>query len=236
MKLYLTIITILLFAFSLNTYSQTSNKTVQWNGSNKCCDNWMQNGELVTAYEDEKLTFLMSLTVEKDYYAVWIGFINKSNRRLTVEPSAFTLRLTEPVNQTYNALDAAEIAKKIKSSGKTRAFFARWGAGMAKKQSTATITDDSGNSANVRITEPDTNARNEAEGRIEERQVKNNSRANSVLSGALRSNTLFNDEPYGGYVYFPKKKAADGLIISFTLDSVTYEIPYGSEREKLNKK
>lgn len=190
-----------------------------------------------TIYENDKIAFLLTVDVtsEKDYLVLYVGILNKSNKPFTIEPDKFQMRKTEPVNITYNAIPAKDIAKKMEKSGRWRMAIAAGLAGMATKQSTATVTDNRGNKADVTVTEPDRQAQRDVENASRRRSTENLSKADAVREFALPTHTLFKDKMIKGYVFFKKGKPANGMIISFEINGIIYEIPYGTERVKQNK-
>ena len=61
--------------------------------------------------------------------------------------------MTTPINKTYPALDAEDVAKKMEKRGRWKSLLGGALAGLATRQSTAVVTDNSGNRADVTFTE-----------------------------------------------------------------------------------
>lgn len=247
MKKLLIITTMFLFAFAVQAQvapTQTSapspKKVIRW-GSNdlpeNCCRNYMDKNHLVTIYEDDKIGFLVTidLKTEKKYVILYAAFLNKSNTPFTIESDKFWMRMTEPRNKTYNAISADEVAKKMENRGRWRMALAAGLTGMATTQSTATVTDNRGNRADVTVAEPDRQAQRDVQNASREQKVANRTKADAVRENSLPNHTLFNDKIIDGYIFFKQEKLADGMIISFEIDDILYEIPFGAERKKLNQ-
>jgi hypothetical protein len=238
MKKYLFIF--LLTILTITPSQAQTKKIVKWDAAvnpNKCCSNYMRDNLMHTAYTSKDLDYLIVLddqTIE-GYFTIYIAVQNKSASAATVDPSKFSIRFTEPVNVTVLPADVSQIAAKIRGKGKLRSILSAAAAGMRTKQSTAVVTDDQGNTSNVRITERDDAAleRNRAE--RQSAKDKNNAQADLIVADALAHHTLFEGESITGTVHFKKPKTlAPGLILSFEIENTIYEIPYGKEREKLS--
>ncbi|HEX8396395.1 MAG TPA: hypothetical protein VF644_03045 [Pyrinomonadaceae bacterium] len=223
------------------TAAQATKKVIRWGSPDSpknCCRNYMRDGRLVTVYDDEKVNFLLVLdaVVEKKYVVVEIYFLNKTEQPFTVYPDKFSLRFPAPENKVYPAIPAEDVAKKMEKRGLFRFALAGALAGMATKQSTATVRDNNGNRAEVVVTEPDRAAQQNVQRNAHDQRASNEVMANAVRSLSLTANTLFKDQIASGLLFFKKEKLPSGLIVSFELDGVTYEIPYGTERVPESKK
>ncbi|MCA1590623.1 MAG: hypothetical protein LC734_09620 [Acidobacteria bacterium] len=108
-------------------------------------------------------------------------------------------------------------------------------AGMATRQSTAVATDQYGNRADVTVTENDPNVQRNARQAAAQQAGRNATRSEILEEHAWRKHTLFKDEMRYGLVFFKKDGLTDGLVLSFEIDNVVYEIPYGSKREKADQ-
>ena len=244
MKKLFIVITVLFSAFAAQSQVappqnnvQLQKKVIRW-GSNdlpeKCCVNYMNKNRLVTFYEDDKIGFLLTvdLTTEKKYVILYAAFLNKSGTPFTIEPEKFWMRMTEPRNVTYNRIPAEDVAKKMENRGRWRMALAAGLAGMSTTQSTATVTDNRGNRADVTVTEQNQQAQRNVQNASREQSAANRSKADAVRELSLPIHTLFKDKIVDGYVFFKQEKLANGMIISFEIDGVIYEIPYGADRKK----
>lgn len=244
-KIYL-VVTLLFFVLAAQaqntlppTVAQSQKKIIRWGSSElpqDCCTNYIDKNELKTFYEDDKIAFLLTVntTFEKKYVILQAIFLNKNNKSFTVYPDKFQMQLTEPRNITYSAIPAEDVAHKMENRGRWRMALAAGLAGMATTQSTATVTDNRGNRAEVTVTEPNRQAQRDVHNASRERAAANRSKADAVREFALPMHTLFKDQTIGGFVFFKKEKLTDGMIISFEIDGVIYETPYGTERMKEN--
>lgn len=229
-----------LLVLSIGAYAQTptsENKTIRWgawSGTDGCCLNYLKDGVLITEYYDDRLGYSISLHPDKDkkYLFVLIVMQSYSDTPFTVYPENFHLRMTEPVNKTYAALSPDDVMKEINKRGQWRMGIAAALSGVATRQTTGTVTDSQGNTADVRISEPDYEGQNRTANQAADKQANNAARAAVVQNSALRANTVRKDQIIGGVVFFKKDKLAPGFILSFTIDNTTYEIPYGTERVK----
>jgi hypothetical protein len=219
------------------TTAPVTKKVISW-GPGDCCANFMRDGFLQTTYKDETLEFQISVYPEMDkkYITVFISFHNRSAKSFTIYPDSFKMQITSPYTKAYNPISAYDVANETERRGQWRVAFARALAGMATQQSTATITDNQGNSANVVITEPNQQVRRDAANATARQQAGNAERADSIRAYSLAANTLFQDQTAQGYVFFKKEKPMAGAIISFMIGDVTYEVPFGAERTKLFEK
>jgi hypothetical protein len=230
-----------MLVLSFGVLSQTpEKKVIRWFDPSlpkECCRNYYDNNHLVTSYSDDSIEYVITLLpeIEKNYIVANVAVLNKSDKTIDVNPSAFSIRTTEPVSKTYPALNAQEVAEKIEKRGRWRGFLASYLSGGATKESTAVVTDNSGNIANVTITERDNEAIRERRKAIEAQRQKKVQKGNMVRSFSLPLQTLFKGDSIIGLVFFKKEGALSGLILSFTTGNTVYEVPYGTERTKLNK-
>ena len=210
----------------------------------------MQDGSLVTVYRDSNIFYILSLhsNIDDKYIMVLIDFRNKGDIPITVYPESFQLQLTAPVNKSFMALDSGEVAKEMEKRGKGGRFFRTFIAGMSRNstlvdtrsEGDVRISDATGNTATgaysgsskSTISSPDYEARERARAKNDAEKARNSAKADHFESYALKANTLRKDETTGGVVFFKKDKFSPGAILSFTIDNVRYEVPYGSERSK----
>lgn len=210
------------FAPTQTSVAPSLKKVIRW-GSNelpeKCCFDFMDKNQLKTIYRDEKISFLLTvdITSEKKYIVIYAGFYNNSAVPFTIEPDKFQMRMNEPRNITYNAISAADVAKNMENRGRWRMALAAGLADMATTQSTATVTDNRGNRADVTVTEPNRQAQRDVQNASREQTATNRTKADAVRDFALPIHTLFKDQMMGGFVFFKKEKLADGMIISFEI-------------------
>jgi hypothetical protein len=163
------------------------------------------------------------------YIIFWVGFSNKAKERLEIDPAVFSLTIKD---QTYPVIDAASVAKKYRNRGRWSGAIAAGLAGMSTQQTTGTVRDSSGNTSTVTVTTPDQNAQRRAQQGNASRNARNADASDAVLSTALPRHTLFQGETVGGFVYFDKKKFGDQLLLKFTVNGITYEVPILFEIEK----
>lgn len=247
MKKLLIVITVLFSSFPIQAQealkqntAQPLKKVVRWGSSDlpeNCCTNYMDKNRLMTFYGDDKIGFLLTVdsTTEKKYIVLYAAFLNKTDTPFTVYPDKFQMRLTEPRNVTYNPIPAEDVAKKMENRGRWRMALAAGLAGMSTTQSTATVTDNRGNRADVTVTEPNRQAQSNVQNAGRRQSADNQAKADTVRELSLPIHTLFKDKIVDGFVFFKKEKLTDGMIISFEVDGVVYEIPYGAERIKQNE-
>jgi len=247
MKKLTIIMTLLLAAFtaqaqeaSMPPSAQAQKKVIRWMSKElpkTCCRDYLANNELVTVYDDDNINFILRLYVslDKKYVILHTVFLNKSFIPFTIYPDKFTMRLTEPQNKTYNSVSAEEVAKVMENRGRWRRILAAGLAGAATTETTGIVSDNQGNTATVTITEPDKQAVRNAQNSAQKQIANNQNRASVIREFQLPAHTLFKDKIIEGLVFFKKEKLTDGMIISFEIDGITYEIPYGEERTKLNQ-
>lgn len=231
-----TIISLLLvFLLSSAAFAQSEKKAIRWGSPDApkdCCADYVRDNRLHTTYKDDNILFSIGLDVEteKKFVAVLISIGNPNEKSFTIHPENFQMRLTAAKNKVYNALAVEDVAEKIQNRGKWRLLAASFLAGMATRQSTAVVTDNRGNRADVTITEQDREAQNRVNNARREQNAVNQDRADILRTISLPTHTLFKDEVKGGVVFFKKEDLTPGIIISFTVGNTTYEIPFGTDR------
>jgi len=219
-----------------NSSTPTKQTTIRWNSyDGNCCTNFLRDGNIVTTYGDKRLAFVTTLymDVDKSYWGFIFSIENSSDEPITILPENFSVRMTAPVNQTYQQAPYQEVAKSMQKRGRWAQFFDAWEAAAASTVSTGHITDNEGYSANVQLTTPDVARRERANERMDKRQAERDAKSEFVNKWAIKGNTLFKDQSLTGIVIFKKKKWAPGFIFSLTIGDTTYEVPFGDERKKL---
>jgi hypothetical protein len=213
-----------------------------------CCNNYMTNGRLMTGYQDANLEYAVMLIHNQDdkYDLAFIYFQNKSDRPFTVNPKDFTFAVTSPKQVVLSSLDPDNVIKEIEKRGSGgRAFrtflvaFARQYSSIQLDESgTFGVTSDRGRTARGTysgtttgsVSVPDYEAQQRVRESNAKEKAKNAEQAEKMNVFALRANTLFKNDIYGGMVYFKKNKDWSGAVLSFEINGIVYEVPYGDER------
>jgi hypothetical protein len=226
-------------------HAQQPAKVVRWGSSNlpkECCNEWYKDGHLVTGYTDSDLEFVVNIRFDFDrkYMVAWIGAVNKSERSVNIDPSTFRFVVTDPEQRELPLIPTDQVAKDIEKRGNLLGFLTAFAAGMSTQTSTVQrsgniYSTDGRTAANgtyngtSTVTAPNVRARQQAAQQNAARQANNENKAAGIKYFALKLNTLFKGDMTSGIVFFKNAKLK-GAVLSFTVDGVTYEIPYGSER------
>jgi hypothetical protein len=118
----------------------------------------------------------------------------------------------------------------MEKSGQWQGFFSAMAAGMATKQTTGTVSDNRGNTADVVVTERDESAVRNARNARQNRQASNAVKASRVRDLSLPLHTLFKDKTVEGLVFFKKRRLK--ARIDFVLYYWRYNLRSSLRRRK----
>ena len=143
----------------------------------------------------------------------------------------------------YQPMSPEQVAKKIGGQPKLKNFLTLFAAGMARQNTTvnsttsgsvyATGTNGSASgtyneSGSAVISSPDRAAQTRAQQTVADRNAKAQNTADSVLSSALRANTIFPKKYIAGNLYFERKKGElmfIGIMVSGVMYVRAYNLP-----------
>jgi hypothetical protein len=223
-------------------------KVIRWSDPSlpkDCCSNWFRDGHLMTGYTDPKLEYVVSIRFDfdKKYMVAWVGIVNKSDKQFNVDPATFHFVVTDPQNKELTYVPTDEVAKDVEKRGKLLGVLTAFAAGMSTQTSTVqtngniTLTDGKSVTRGTydgtsTVTAPNAQVQEQIARQNAERQANNDSKAAGIKYFALKLNTLFKGDLTTGLVFFKNADHLNGAILSFVIDGVRYEVPFGSARPK----
>lgn len=227
--------------FAMVGLAAAQDKVVRWGDPSipkESYGNYYEDGALITEYKDENVLYSLTIhtDIDKKYVGFWLIIQNLAETPFVISQDNFDLQFTgNPELLRPAPID--EVAKDIEKRGRWRMAFAGALAGMATRNSTAIVSDNQGSVSTVTITEPDRQAQANSQ-RARNNNASSNARKSAAFKDiALKKNTMFKRTIIDGVVFFRKpKKFPSGLILSFVAGGTRYEIPFGSERVKNDKK
>lgn len=121
-------------------------KLIRWSAESPNCDRFLVEGLPYRVIRNGDVTVIACLTTD-DYFSAEVMVINKTNRRIDVQPQDATLTVWKDVKkngETLTPLSPEKIARKLESQARWAAAFRSLGAAMATTQQTTT-SSGSGN-------------------------------------------------------------------------------------------
>ena len=226
---------------ALLSLSTSAQQTVRWFSSPGCCSDYFKQDHLISEYRDADIFMMVMIDAKLDpnYYLVWFGAENKKEASILIEPKATMTLIYPDKTVSLDNIDVDEVVKDVKKRGHWNAALGSFLAGMATTNSQFSgnaVGSDGTTTYNGTITSPDYAAQGRAREARRERTAVNTAKAEALASFALRKNTLFKGEEADGLLFFKKKAMSPGMILSFVIGGVTYDVPYGSERLKQGTK
>lgn len=205
---------------------------------NASCDFYAKDGVEVAIVKFKDYVVATSIVV-RGYVMLDVLVVNNSNERLLVNPALARFNYWKDINadasDAMTPIPPEKIASKIMNRVKWANILNGVGASLQKQTATAnssttgnaSIYDNRGNSANgtysqkteTTVTAPDSTAQVEAIRQNNQRASNGQNLSDSIISNALKVNTLFPNESTNGVIYFPRKKAKAAVFV-FTLDGV----------------
>jgi hypothetical protein len=185
----------------------------------------MQGYEVKTITHDNGTMIAVSLNDDGKYLAFLVLIVNKSPQRFVVDPAAFFAKIETPKPFFLITIPADKVAKSMESEGRWRSAMSLFLAGMATRQTTGTVTDQTGNQSSITLTEPDRQAQRNAQQSVRDRNVANQAASNTIRDIGLRANTVFPETSLLGWVFFEKKKF-NSLTIGVFTGLAMYEFPF----------
>lgn len=222
--------------FTLPVVGQSVVDVTQTHDANAVFREYMSNGKLRTTFEDDKLGFILTLDEKIDkhnkHLVLFFYILNRSDDAFTVKPETFAITLSN--GREIPSIPADTVIAAIEKKGGWRhtvmAALAGVTASTATNTTTATITDQQGRTSTVEISEPDRSATERVHAQIAQERQYNSTVAAAFDKVAFRAHTLFPNADKIGAIYFKRTKLGKGHTVSFILDGVTYQVPFGSMR------
>lgn len=105
--------------FGQNTQPQMESKVIRWSMAkpSNCCDSYAKDNNLWMLYEDKNIFYTVSISAnefhrDRKEIVFTVSVQNKTERRMLVDPSKFSLRMASPVNKTYSPINPEELIKR----------------------------------------------------------------------------------------------------------------------------
>ena len=204
---------------------------------------------IISSHNAIDATVAMAFIDQGDYFAAYVYVSNDGQERLDVNPQDFRIAYWKnrdvylagkPGDWSYSVAPEV-VASKYKNRAEWRAFFVRFAGGMAtttattETSGTVTLRDGGGvtngtYSSTSTMTVPDRRAQVTAE--VNARRIINDAQgdASSLLSTALKGNTVFPGQHISGWVFFQRKKIGVGDVML----RITKTGPVGAQGDDLD--
>ncbi|MFL6207471.1 MAG: hypothetical protein ACJ74W_01400 [Pyrinomonadaceae bacterium] len=206
-------------------------KNIHWTRADPRCDEILSDGDAIRIIHDGSITVAVVGYDSGDYTVVEVTVANATEQRFNVVPKDFFLTYLDRKGQAdyIYSMPPEKIAAKFKSRARWGNFFRSFAAGMARTTTTesgaATIYGPAGvanGTYNGTSTAPNLAAQRAAAEANSRAGIEAEEKADRLMSGALKSNTLFPKTYASGFVYFRQNsyRAANlNMIIGDTLYS-----------------
>ena len=223
-RLIVAIATLLTWS-SIQVFAQESPPPVFWTDDCEICDRFTVDGQTLSKFETDDFVLIFKLSDAEKFFVVTVGLSNKSDKRIEFDPEESNLVLFKKDNSKVTAvldpMSPEVAAKKIKNMYRWSNFAAALGGAFATQE--ATVSDNMGNTATITV--PDDKARDQSKRTIEKRNTEASTTADTVLEGALRSNTVFPNATITGNISFPRQKGVR-MIVAIKVNDVFYSVNY----------
>jgi hypothetical protein len=200
-------------------------RTLRWTPGTAYSDNFIVQGHEVIVLTERGIAVYALMDQSFNKFAFLLRVDNYSGSRLLVDPNACSFELTQPKDLSVASLDPDRFARSLEKRGRWKSVLGLALAGLATRQSTIYASDSYGNSVTATITEPDYEARRNAQAAVLDRNAKNQRDADYVRTVSLKSNTLFNEHIITGWIYFERKNFEKGVLTCHFGDTI-YELPF----------
>lgn len=216
-----------------------SEKIVAWSAGDKCsadsfdlaesdhlvCDSFVIDGAAIKTITFNKVFVAVSFTDDGDNVIADLYVRNATGKRIFVDPSLGGLSLYRSREDFLSnkplvvsvAIPPSKIAGKLLGKVRWANAFATIGAGFQTQ--TATVTSGT---QTATVTVPNTSAQARAENENADRAMTANSAAASIMTTALKANTIFDGDKVNGLVYFKRSKKAKFGVAMFSVADTTF--------------
>lgn len=228
----LILFTLFLFC-ATSVFSQEKRTLIVWAEGEKCkeinedlqgvvCDTFIVDGSVVRSISYQGINVASKVSDNGDNVVGDFYIYNNSEKRILVlsRPSSITLYRSkeEFMNRKDFLISAFAIPpEKIASKIQNKVIWAnalnQFGANMQTQQ--AQINS---NGKTATVTMPNTQAQQNAARQNEQRTLEANDKSASILSSALKQNTVFVQSSISGLVYFKRHKKATFGIVFISID------------------
>lgn len=248
MKLYISTILILIFAFSVfgqNDETSKEKKLIAWGVNPQCaevdklitkddyvrCDSFVFDGETVMSILFNNIYVATSLSVVNGYIVADVYVGNNTNRRILVSPDESVIvyynseadyKASKDDIGIKDAIPPSAIAKKLVN--RVRWANAITSASASMQNTTATVTSQNSQTGTTRstVTVPNTQAQRQAEQQNTNRSKNAENQAGNIMASALKPNTVFEKDRISGLVYFKLNKKAKYAQMWLVIDDTYF--------------